>query len=57
MSEVLREALGFVSTEKKEEVVDPKAKGGKGKAAEAAVVELFVGQDTTLYKDIGTKIL
>ena len=42
MAEVLREALGFVSTEKKEEVVDTKAKG-KGKAAEAAVVELFVG--------------
>jgi len=55
MSEVLREALGFVSNEKKEEVVDPKAKG-KGKAVEAPA-ELFVGQDTTAYKEIATKIL
>jgi hypothetical protein len=57
MSEVLREALGFVSTEKKEEVIDPKAKGGKGKAAESTTVELFVGQDTSIYKDIATKII
>ena len=56
MSEILREALGFVSTEKKEEVVDTKAKG-KGKTAEAAPAELFVGQDTTVYKDIASKIL
>lgn len=56
MSEVLREALGFVSVEKKEEAVDQKAKG-KGKAAEAAPTELFVGQDTTFYKEIATKIL
>lgn len=49
MSEILREALAYVQKpEVKEEVVDPKAKGGKGgKGAEAAqAVDVFAGLDT-----------
>jgi len=57
MEDILREALMYVSSDKKEEIPDPKAaKGGKGKPAEA-VTELFVGQDTTIYKEIALNLL
>ena len=36
--------------------MDTKAKGGKGKAAEAPV-DVFAGKDTTQYKEIGSLIL
>lgn len=56
MDEILREALQYVSPDKKEEVVDPKAKG-KGKAAEPVHVDVFAGLDTTEYKDIANELL
>jgi len=58
MMDVLREALNFAKPPK-EEVVDPKAKGGKGKPAqaEASASDLFVGKDTTLYKIIAEQLL
>jgi hypothetical protein len=53
MQEILREALNFAKPPK-EEAVDPKAKGGKGKPAqnEASAADLFAGKDTSAYKTI-----
>lgn len=58
MGEIIREACAYIDPKNKatEEVVDPKAKGGKGKAAEAPV-DPFAGKDTTLYKEIGNLVL
>ena len=55
MSEILRAAIHYVdpANANKEEVVDPKAKGGKGKV-EAAPVDPYEGLDTTAYKEIST---
>jgi ABC-type thiamine transport system substrate-binding protein len=55
MEEIVREALNYVSTEKKEEVPDPKAKAKKGN--EPAQVDAFAGLDTTAYKQIATDLL
>jgi dephospho-CoA kinase len=41
MDDVVREALNYVQPEKKEEVIDPKAKAKGKPAQEAAPVELF----------------
>ena len=57
MNEILREALIYVDPNQvKEEVIDPKAKAAKGKASEAPV-DIFVGKDTTKYKEIAVKLL
>lgn len=57
MNKIVREALAYVDpNQAKEEAVDPKAKGGKGKAAEAPV-DVFAGKDTTQYKEIANLIL
>ena len=57
MSKIVREALVYVDpSQAKDEQVDPKAKGGKGKAAEAPV-DVFAGKDTSQYKEIGNLIL
>lgn len=57
MGQVVKEALAYVDpNQAKEEQADPKAKGGKGKAAEAPV-DVFAGKDTTQYKEIATLIL
>lgn len=54
---MVKEALAYVDpNQAKEEPADPKAKGGKGKAAEAPV-DVFAGKDTTQYKEIATLIL
>ena len=55
MDEVLREALFYVSPEKKDENPDPKAKA-KGKGAEAPS-DVFAGLDTSVYKEIASEIL
>lgn len=55
MQDILREALNYAMPPK-EEAVDPKAKGGKGKATESTA-ELFVGKDTTQYKAIAEQLL
>ena len=59
MSEILREALVYVSKpDAKEEVVDPKAKGGKpAKGEPAQAADSFAGLDTTQYKEIAAKLL
>lgn len=57
MGEIIREAVAYIDPNKAtEEVADPKAKGGKGKTAEAPV-DAYAGKDTTLYKEIGALIL
>ena len=58
MNEVIREAVGFVSEDKKDETNE--AKGGKGakvKGQEAAPAELFVGLDSSAYKLVAQEIL
>jgi hypothetical protein len=59
MSDIIREALAYVmKPEVKEEVVDPKAKGGKGAKADATqAVDVFSGLDTVQYKEISGKLL
>jgi hypothetical protein len=58
MDEIIREALNFVTQSKpvKEEVPDPKAKGGKKDAKPDAGALLFEGKDTTRYKDIAETV-
>jgi hypothetical protein len=56
MDEILREALIYVSPEKKEEVPDSKAKG-KGKPAEAGSADIFAGLDIANYKEIASELL
>lgn len=57
MGEIIREALEYVDpSQTKEEVVDPKAKGGKAKPAETPV-DKFAGKDTTQYKEIANLLL
>ena len=57
MNKIVREALVYVDpSQAKEEQVDTKAKGAKGKAAEAPV-DVFAGKDTTQYKEIASQIL
>lgn len=57
MGKVVREALSYVDpSQVKDEQVDPKAKGGKGKQADAPV-DIFAGKDTTQYKEIANLIL
>jgi len=48
MDAILREALSYVSTEKKEELPDPKAK--KGKSVEPVHTDIFASLDTAAYK-------
>lgn len=63
MNEVIREALNYVSVDKKEE--QPEAAAGKGaaapkkggKAAETQVVDQFAGLNTTVYKEIAAHLL
>lgn len=58
MSDIVREALVYVNptAEKKEEVVDPKAKG-KGKSTPAdQVADIFANHDTTKYKELANQI-
>lgn len=55
MDEIVREAMNYVNPEKKEEVVDPKAKG-KNKN-EPSTVDIFAGLDTDSYKEISSEIL
>jgi hypothetical protein len=53
IDEIIKEAIEYISPKKVDEsvVVDPKAKGkAKGKADEAAVVDIFEGKKTDSYK-------
>lgn len=55
MTEIVREALGYVDPNaQKEEVADPKAKGKKPADEK---LDPFAGQDTTVYKEIATALL
>ena len=57
MAEVLREALNFVNPALKEEVIDPKAKGGKGGKPAEAANDQFVGKDTAAYREVAANLL
>jgi hypothetical protein len=55
MDDILREALQYVSPEKKDDVPDPKSKG-KAKGVEA-IADVFAGLDTHAYKEISHDLL
>jgi len=56
MDDILREALAYVSPDKKEETHDSKAKG-KGKGVEPTTNDMFADLDTTIYKEIANELL